>query len=124
MHPCRAPHHTISDVGLIGGGHIPLPGEVSRAHHGILFLGERPEFTRHGLEVLRQPLGEGVLYLQSRGRPRLQCFCDLSRTAHDLSGLPQRILAAHHFRGDRHPRGVITSPLHCRRLRRRLVLST
>ncbi len=54
--PCRAPPQTISDVGLIGGGHLPMPGEVSRAHHGVLFLDELPEFRRHGLEVLRQPL--------------------------------------------------------------------
>jgi hypothetical protein len=98
--PCRAPHHTISDAGLIGGGHVPMSGEMSRAHHGVLFPDELPECRRHVLEVLRQPIEEGLTRIQSPARPKSQCCCGFSSQTRDLKLLrPSRIAACHYRDG-------------------------
>lgn len=76
--PFRRPHHTASAVSLVGGGKTPLPGEISLAHHGILFLDELPEFSRHVLEVLREPLESGQIHLsRAAGQADYPAKCQL-----------------------------------------------
>jgi magnesium chelatase family protein len=108
--PFRSPHHTISDAGLVGGGAQTRPGELSMAHRGVLFLDELPEFRRNVLEVLRQPLEEGVIRL-ARANVHVTyqcqvmlvaamnpCPCGYFRVADRTCNCPQTRVAEYHAR--------------------------
>jgi Magnesium chelatase, subunit ChlI len=100
--PCRAPHQTISDAGLIGGGHVPTSGEGSFSHNGVLFLDAQPVCPRQVLEVWRQPLGEGVLCIQSPTRHRSQRFRWFSYAGDGRGRCWQRAVTVYHHRDGYH----------------------
>lgn len=114
--PFRAPHHTISNAGLVGGGSIPTPGDISMAHNGVLFLDELPEFNRQTLEVLRQPLEDGHVTISRalrsttfpanfmlitslnpcpcgfRNDPRRECHCSIPQVERYMSKISGPLL--------------------------------
>jgi hypothetical protein len=91
--PFRAPHHTISDIGLIGGGHVPRLGDVSLAHNGVRFLDEWPECRRHVLEVWRQPLEESVTSIHSSAHRGSRCPSRACGAGPDVHSLARAMLA-------------------------------
>ncbi|NLN62324.1 MAG: YifB family Mg chelatase-like AAA ATPase [Myxococcales bacterium] len=113
--PFRSPHHTVSDAGLVGGSNPPRPGEVSLAHNGILFLDELPEFKRHVLEVLREPLEEGSIVI-SRASGQTEFPANFSLVASmnpcpcGYHGSPERACVCGQGQVERY-RGRISGPL-------------
>jgi magnesium chelatase family protein len=117
VRPFRAPHHTCSDVALVGGGSVPRPGELSLAHAGVLFLDELPEFSRRVLETLRQPLEHGFVHIARAARSVVfparvmlvaamnPCPCGLAGSAHKCRCSPSAV--------DRY-RMRLSGPLHDR----------
>jgi magnesium chelatase family protein len=113
--PFRAPHHSASDAGLIGGGSTPRPGEVTLAHNGVLFLDELPEFKRHVLETLREPLEEGRITI-SRARSavtfpaRFQLVAAMNPCPCGHRGNPEEICRCPRHQAERYA-GKISGPL-------------
>ena len=114
--PFRSPHHTASDAALVGGGTIPRPGEVSLAHNGVLFLDELPEFRRHVLEALREPLEDrAVTVSRVRGTLRLparfQLVAAMNPCPCGFRGDPRRGLLVHAHAGVGPTRARVSGPL-------------
>lgn len=113
--PFRAPHHTLSDAGLVGGGPTARPGELSLAHHGVLFLDELPEFRKNVLEVLRQPLEEGAVHLARASQHvtypcRVMLVAAMNPCACGFYNVPGRVCTCHPHRvSDYHTR--VSGPL-------------
>ncbi len=113
--PFRAPHHTISTSGLAGGGSNPRPGEVSLAHHGVLFLDELPEFSRTTLEVLRQPLEDGHVTISRVAATlsypaRVTLVCSMNPCPCGYAGDPRRVCRCSATQIERY-QGRISGPL-------------
>jgi len=116
--PFRAPHHTASDVALVGGGSVPRPGEISLAHNGVLFMDEMPEFDRRVLEVLRQPLEEGSITIARAARTvvfpaRFMLIAAMNPCPCGYLGDPTRICRCTPAEVTRY-RGRLSGPLHDR----------